>query len=164
MKALVLVMHDIRSALNVGSMLRTAEGLGVSKAYMTGYTPYPEHKDDGRLPHHRRRTASRIRKTALGAEQFIQWQHLPDISECFDKLRSDGFQLVALEQAPEAIELSRFEAGPKTALIVGNEITGLEPAVLKQADQIIRITMRGRKESFNVAIAAGMALYRLANS
>lgn len=163
MKHLVLVMHDIRSALNVGSMLRTAEGLGVHEVYMTGYTPYPEDKADERLPHHSRRTASQIHKTALGAELFIKWQHLPDINKCFEKLKSDDFQLVALEQAPAAIELDRFKAGPKTALIVGNEITGLEPSVLKRVDQTIHIPMRGRKESFNVAIAAGIALYRLGN-
>lgn len=161
MKRSVLVIHNVRSALNVGSLLRTADGLGIEKVYMTGYTPYPEAKEDVRLPHQRRRTSQQIHKTALGAELFIKWQQIADINECLDKLRSSGFQIVALEQHSKAIKLSRFEAGPKTALIVGNEVTGVEDSLLKLADQIIQIPMRGRKESFNVAIAAAIAIYHL---
>jgi len=161
MARIILVIHNVRSALNVGSMLRTAEGFRVEKVYMTGYTPYPEAEDDSRLPHHRRKTGVQIHKTALGAENFVKWQHRPDIDGCFRDLKDDGYMIVALEQTDNAVDLNHFTTSKDIVLIVGNEIDGLDEGVLNMADRRVQIPMRGRKESFNVAIAAGIALYHL---
>ena len=161
MGQLVLVIHNVRSAMNVGSMLRTAEGFGVDCVYMTGYTPYPESKDDKRLPHQRKRIAAQIHKTALGAEDYLEWKHQADIGKCLGMLAKKGFLLVALEQTTDAIEIGKFKESGDIALIVGNELTGIEKSVLSQADKTIKIPMSGHKESFNVSIAAAIALYEL---
>jgi 23S rRNA (guanosine2251-2'-O)-methyltransferase len=160
-RRVVLVVHNVRSALNVGSLLRTAEGLGVEKIFLSGYTPYPEAKADSRLPHIRQRIALQIHKTALGAEYFISWQHEASINSCLDKLVADGFLTIALEQTPQSQKLDDFNDDRPVALIVGNEVTGLEKSVLKKVQGHIQIPMNGRKESFNVAIAAAIAIYHL---
>lgn len=160
-QGVVLVIHNVRSALNVGSLLRTAEGLGVDEVYITGYSPYPEDEKDDRLPHHRQRTALQIHKTALGAEFFIKWHYEPSIDLCLNSLKQAGYLITALEQAPDSVTLSDFLPSQNVALIVGNEVSGIESSVLKKVDKIIHIPMSGRKESFNVAIAAGIALYHL---
>lgn len=158
---LVLVIHNVRSALNVGSMLRTAEGFGVDKVYLTGYTPYPEKVNDERLPHHRKRTSQQIHKTALGAEEFLKWEYEPDINKCMNRLCEQGYTIAALEQTKKSVDLNEFNTKNNLALIVGNEVNGLEANVLNKVDSFIQIPMDGRKESFNVAIAAGVALYHL---
>lgn len=157
----VLIIHNVRSALNVGSMLRTADGLGVDKVYLTGYSPYPESSNDTRLPHIRRRTALQIHKTALGAEFFVAWQHQDDIRQCLADLRASGFIITALEQTADAQSLDEFQSESNIALLVGNEIDGLDQSLLKLVDSKLHIPMKGRKESFNVAVAAAIALYIL---
>ncbi len=161
MGRVALVMHDVRSAYNVGSLLRTAEGLGVSEVYLTGYTPYPEAPDDQRLPHQRQKQALQIHKSALGAEFFVKWSHIADIDDCIKRLKKDGYELLALEQTSKALPLSRSEPAASVALVVGNEISGLEPSVLRKIKRHVQIPMSGRKESFNVAIAAALAIYHL---
>lgn len=161
MTRLVLIIHNVRSAHNVGSMLRTAEGLGIDKVYMTGYTPYPEAKDDERLPHLSRRMTVQIHKTALGAEESVPWERIEDIGSAVKELRGNGFIIAALEQAEAAIALPTFNGEGNLALIVGNEVEGLDEAALKLTDIRLVIPMAGQKESFNVAAAAAMALYHL---
>jgi 23S rRNA (guanosine2251-2'-O)-methyltransferase len=158
---LVLIVHNVRSANNVGSLFRTADGLGVDKIYFTGYAPYPETDNDARLPHERRKITQQIHKTALGAELSVPWEYEPDILGCLDRLKADRFTIVALEQTEKARPLEKFIVPIKTALIVGNEVSGLDEVVLKRAEHHIQIPMRGHKESFNVAIAAAIALYHL---
>jgi 23S rRNA (guanosine2251-2'-O)-methyltransferase len=155
------VIHNVRSALNVGSMLRTAEGLGVYKVYLTGYTPYPEDKNDERLPHLRKRTALQIHKTALGAEDFLDWEVISDINVCLGRLKNEGYYTAALEQTKNSMDLNEFTPAKNVALIVGNEVNGIEEPVLKQVDVALQIPMSGHKESFNVAVAAGIAMYKL---
>ena len=157
----VLVAHNIRSTHNVGSLLRTADGLGVSTVYLTGYTPYPLLKNDPRLPHLVTKLDKHIHKTALGAEKSQHWQHEPDVFTLIQKLRSDGFTICALEQSRSSIPLPEFKPPNNVAIIVGREVEGLEPDVLQAADHILEIPMHGKKESFNVAQAAAMALYQL---
>ncbi len=159
MRQIVLIAHNVRSAHNVGSLLRTAEGFGVSRVYLTGYTPYPASKNDERLPHLAQKIDRQIAKTALDAEKLVVWSHETDINQLIDTLKSQNFVIVALEQAPGSIKLPDFEPPKKLALIVGREVEGLEPEVLAQADTIVEIPMLGRKESFNVVQAAAMALY-----
>ena len=161
MMDLVLIAHNLRSAHNVGSLLRSSEGLGVDKVYLTGYTPYPKTKDDTRLPHLAAKVSARIAKTALGAENQLDWQQSDDIFEIIARLKDDGFELVALEQTPAAEPLNDFQPSAKTALIVGREVEGIEPEVLAAAARAVEIIMHGRKESFNVAVAAAIALYQI---
>jgi 23S rRNA (guanosine2251-2'-O)-methyltransferase len=161
MPKLALIAHNLRSSHNVGSLLRTAEGLGVSTIYLTGYTPYPLAPKDERLPHIAQKVDKQIAKTALGAEKLASWHHQPDIYELADKLKKDGFRIVALEQAPNSTKLFEYKPPQKLAIIVGREVEGLEPEILELCDQVLEIPMVGRKESFNVVQAAAMAMYQM---
>ncbi|MBI2592130.1 TrmH family RNA methyltransferase [Candidatus Saccharibacteria bacterium] len=163
MRSIVLVVHNIRSAYNVGALLRTAEGLGLSHVYLTGYTPYPATRRDSRLPHIASRVDRLIQKTALGAEKLMNWSHEDNIFILLDKLRRSGYQIAALEQTKKATPLQKFIPVNDIALVVGSEIDGLEPKILAIIDEHVEIPMQGQKESFNVAIAAAIALYYLKN-
>jgi len=160
-RKIVLVAHNVRSAHNVGALLRMAEGLGVEKVYLSGYTPYPEAPGDQRLPHVRRRAATRISKTALGAENSLQWAHADDISKLVRQLKKQGFTLLALEQAVSSLKLPNYSPPTAVALVVGNEVAGLSQEILDTVDDCLEIPMLGKKESHNVASAAAMALYHL---
>ena len=142
-------------------MLRTADGLGVSKVYFSGYTPYPKRKNDSRLPHLAAKTAAQINKTALDAEQSVTWSVAPDFSKLVQRLRGDGWKIVALEQTSNAKALNDWTPTGKVALVVGAEVEGLDKSVLKLCDEAIYIPMKGAKESFNVAVAAAIALWQL---
>lgn len=158
-----LLVHDIRSCHNVGSLLRTAEGFGVEHIYFTGYTPYPVGQPgDDRLPHIAAKLQSQIHKTALGAETMVPWSHQPDIGGLIKSLQSDGFDIVALEQTQTATALPDAKASPKLALLIGREVEGIEPALLSLANRHVEIPMVGRKESFNVVQATAIALYHFA--
>jgi 23S rRNA (guanosine2251-2'-O)-methyltransferase len=159
MRNLVLIAHNLRSTHNVGSLIRTADGLGVKQVLLTGYTPYPLTENDERLPHSAQKIDRQIAKTSLGAEKTVDWQHADRIEEVFKDLKEQGFTIAALEQGPGSINLSDFQPPAKLVLIVGREVEGLEPAVLESSDLILEIPMSGHKESFNVAQAAAMALY-----
>ncbi|MBX4188838.1 TrmH family RNA methyltransferase [Candidatus Saccharibacteria bacterium] len=161
MRELALIVHNVRSAHNVGSILRTADGLGVDTVYLSGYTPYPSQKDDDRLPHIRAKIEARIHKTALGAEKTIFWKHASEIEPVLADLRRRGFEIVALEQTEAATPISGLSGWHKLALIVGSEVGGLEKSVMNMTDRQIMIPMSGSKESFNVAIAAAIAIYHL---
>lgn len=160
-RKIVLVIHNVRSAHNVGSLLRTAEGLGLEKVYITGYSPYPESEPDERLPHIRQRVAKQIDKTALGAQKTLSWNHVPDIEKCLVELGEVGFLIAALEQTPKAQVLNEYYSDESIALVVGNEIEGLDQKTLDKIAVHLRIPMLGHKESFNVAAAGAMALYHL---
>ena len=98
MRDIVIIAHDIRSSHNVGSLLRTAEGIGVARLWLTGYTPYPIYDGDPRLPHLARKTHNAISKTALGAEDTQAWSRSESIGEVLDALRQEGYTIAALEQ------------------------------------------------------------------
>jgi len=161
MEKIVLIVHNVRSTHNVGSLLRTADGLGVTKVYFTGYTPHPLYKGDSRLPHIAEKLTGQIHKTALGAETSVGWEYQADIEAVIKKLKVDGHQVVALEQAEGSIKLPDFNPADKVAIIVGREVEGIEPEVLAIADKVVEIPMLGQKESLNVAQAAAIALYQL---
>jgi 23S rRNA (guanosine2251-2'-O)-methyltransferase len=161
MKEIVLLIHDIRSCHNVGSLLRTAEGLGVSKVYFTGYTPYPTQTNDERLPHIHQKLTKQISKTALGAETSQPWERKESITDLITALQQDGFHMAALEQTKNSIALPNYHSNDKVALLLGREVEGIDSALLGQMDDTIEIPMYGDKESFNVVQAAAMALYQL---
>lgn len=159
--SIVVIAHNIRSTYNVGSILRTADGFGVAKVFLTGYTPYPEIAGDTRLPHIRQQITNRIHKTALGAEKTLLTEHMPDPHHIFTHLKEAGYHIVALEQHPGSIKLDTFSAKTSIALLLGEEVHGITPELLAMCDTIVEIPMRGHKESFNVSVAAGIALYEL---
>src|SRR3981081_3593448 len=122
MRQVILIAHNIRSCHNVGSLLRTAEGLGVNHVYLSGYTPYPKMEQDMRLPHLVTKIHRQIHKTALGAEQTQAWSHIDDIVVLLNDLRGQGFTLAAVEQAAGATPLPKYIAPQKLALLVGREV------------------------------------------
>jgi tRNA G18 (ribose-2'-O)-methylase SpoU len=159
---IVVIAHDIRSTHNVGSLLRTCEGLGVSQVYFTGYTPYPTlPAGDTRLPHISAKLTRQIQKTALGAESLVTWTHLDDVAACIEQLHDSGYTVIALEQSEESIALPDFQPPERVAILLGREVEGVAPEVLVLCDRTIEIPMFGKKESFNVVQAAAMALYHL---
>lgn len=159
MRNIVIVAHNLRSSHNVGSLLRTAEGLGAVKVYLTGYTPYPIAKHDGRLPHIAAKVHKDIQKTALGAEQHLGWSYRSDVHAVIAALKNQGYSVCALEQTPDSVLLPAWDAPNNVALLVGREVEGVEHEVLAACDMAVQIPMFGKKESFNVVQAASMALY-----
>jgi 23S rRNA (guanosine2251-2'-O)-methyltransferase len=161
MRQVILIVHNLRSAHNVGSLLRTADGLGVSKVYLTGYTPHPSRSGDKRLPHLAAKVDKQIAKTALGAEKTVDWRHEDNIEPMITKLKKNDFMVVALEQTSGSVMLPDYKPSDKIAIIVGREVEGIEPEVLALCNQAMEIPMLGQKESFNVAVTAAMALYHV---
>ncbi len=159
MNEIILVAHNIRSTYNVGSIFRTAEGFGVSKIILSGYTPYPALDHDSRLPHISAKLTDQIHKTALGAEELVpfEYQAEPNLSV----LKDDGYRVVGLEQDARSIILPDYETPDKLVLLLGEEVHGLTNELRAACDDLIEIPMRGQKESFNVSVAAGIALYHL---
>ena len=146
----VSVLDNIRSAYNVGSIFRSADGSGINKLYLCGITPTPENP--------------RVGKTALGAEKAISWEHSWSVTNTVDILHKEGFIIVSLEGGPSSVNI--FEALPllqamdsPVALIVGNEISGIDPEVVKKSSFCVYIPMEGIKESLNVASAFAVAAY-----
>lgn len=159
-----IILADLRSCANVGSILRTAEAMGVELVYATGYTPYPTIPGDSRPPHIAHANSKAIAKTALGAETYLSVIHTNNVSEAISKARIDGFKIIMLEQAENSLNLATFRPQGPVALVLGSEVQGIAAATLSQADHILEIPMLGRKESFGVAVAAGIALYQLRHS
>jgi 23S rRNA (guanosine2251-2'-O)-methyltransferase len=158
---LVLIVHNVRSAHNVGSILRSADGFGISKVYFSGYTPYPKKEKDSRLPHIAEKMQRQISKTALGAEKSVDWEQIENIGEVINKLKKEGYEIAALEQTGNARDLSNFSPTKNIAVIVGNEVDGIDEETLEAADIHLQIPMQGKKESLNVAVAAAIAMYQL---
>lgn len=161
MREIIVIAHDIRSSHNIGSLLRTADGFGVAKVYLTGYSPYPMQANDTRLPHIARKVTDQIRKTALGAEESTPWEHHSDIHSLLITLKNQGYTIAGLEQDDTSTSLPDFIPPNKIALLLGREVEGIEPELLKLCDNRIEIPMYGQKESFNVTQAAAVAMYSL---
>jgi 23S rRNA (guanosine2251-2'-O)-methyltransferase len=162
MMKVVLVVHNVRSTHNVGAILRSADGFGIMHVYLTGYTPYPEEENnDERLPHLRAKINRQIHKTALGAEETVPWSYTHEIESLITRLKDSGYLIAALEQTNKATPLNEFFPTKNTALIVGNEVEGLDEPTLDLATVHLQIPMQGAKESFNVAAAAAIAMYQL---
>lgn len=160
MAEIIVIVHNIRSIHNVGSIFRTAEGFGVQKIILSGYTPYPRIENDTRLPHIANKLTAQIHKTALGAEKIVPFTYLETLD--LGTLDLVGYRLIALEQHDRSINLRDYDPPAKIALLLGEEVHGITPELLAQIDDIVEIPMQGKKESFNVSVAAGIALYALA--
>lgn len=161
MRDIVLIAHDIRSCHNVGALLRTAEGLGITKVYLTGYTPYPISEHDDRLPHIAQKLTKQIQKTALGAETLQAWEQSNTVDSVITSLKKDGYTVIGLEQTSNSIPLQTYSAPDKVALLLGREVEGIDPNIIQLLDATLEIPMFGHKESFNVVQAAAMSLYHL---
>ncbi|MCS7184243.1 MAG: TrmH family RNA methyltransferase [Patescibacteria group bacterium] len=144
-----IILHNIRSVYNVGSIFRTADAAGVDKIILTGYTPTPVLKE------------KEIAKTALGAEKYLNWEYYHNISYLIKKLQKEGFNIIALEQSKESIPYYKFRPKFPLALICGNEIKGLNIKILNKSQAIVDIPMFGKKESLNVSVAVGIVIYYL---
>ena len=143
-----LVLDNIRSMENVGSIFRTADAAGVKKIFLCGITPKPPRKE--------------IDKAALGAVDFVEWEYCEDVKSEILELKTKGTNIIALEQNARSIPLSTFHPLPSTlALVVGNEVNGISKEILDLADQIIEIPMHGKKNSLNVSVATGIALFEI---
>lgn len=169
-REILVIAHNIRSIFNVGSILRTAEGFGVSRILLSGYTPNFEIATDGSdlpiLPHVREKLRREIHKTALGAENLVPAKYRKDVFDLLDELKKDGFLILALEQDSASFPLPEFGKfypnAAKIALLLGEEVHGIPDDLLARCDAFAEIPMFGQKESFNVSVATGIALYELA--
>lgn len=160
MTSIILVAHNLRSTHNIGSLLRTADGLAAEAVWLTGHTPYPSRdKADNRLPHIAKKVDHQIAKTALGAEKTVVWQHSVDVLAVITELKAQGYTVAALEQTKQSLKLPAFKPPSKLVLVLGREVEGLESEVIEQCDLALEIPMLGKKESYNVTQAAAMALY-----
>lgn len=159
MNEIVVIAHNIRSAHNIGSIIRTCEGFGVKKIIISGYSPYPKLKNDARLPHISEKLTKQISKASLGAEKMIdiELQEYPD----FQKIKNEGYTVVGLEQDKNSQSINQFKPSGKIALVLGEEVNGIEQNIIKNCDLLVEIPMRGKKESFNVSVATGIALYQI---
>lgn len=146
-----VVLHNVRSAHNVGSIFRTADGSGASHIYLSGYTPTPADRFG--------RAQKDLAKTALGAEKTLPWEYARDVSSVLKGFRKEGWQIVGVEQDARAKNFRTFRKKDKTVFIFGNEVRGLSKQVRNLCDVLIEIPMKGKKESLNVSVAAGVILF-----
>ncbi len=145
---IVLMLHNIRSMWNVGSMFRTADAAGIEKIILSGYTATPPRKE--------------IEKTALGAQDTVAWEYLSDPLQALERMKSDGMKICGLEIAEGSRPYTTLNASDfPICLIVGNEVDGLEEELLQLCDEVLEIPQYGTKHSLNVAVAAGVVLFEL---
>jgi 23S rRNA (guanosine2251-2'-O)-methyltransferase len=151
MQQVAVLLHNIRSTHNVGSIFRTADAAGVDKIYLTGYTPTPVDRFG--------RVQKDIAKTALGAEQYLPWDYSRSPSALIKKLHREGWIIVAAEQDKRSKDYRSFNSKGKTVFVFGNEVLGLSKSLRDECDKIVEIPMHGKKESLNVSVTAGIVLF-----
>jgi len=168
-REIAVLAHNIRSTHNIGAILRTCEGFGVSKIIFSGYSPFPilpdeNFKKTNRLPHIAQKLDSQIHKTALGAEKIVPAEISDNILDTIQNLKKQNFEIFALEQSKKSIFLKDFSApkNAKIALLLGEEVDGISEKLIDLCDKTLEIPMFGKKESFNVSVATGIALYKIA--
>lgn len=149
MENFVVVLPNIRSRHNVGAIFRTADGAGVDKLYLTGYTPCPPHKD--------------IDKVALGAELTMPWEFVKQTTRLLKQLKAVGFTIVGLEQTRKSASIYAWQPKKPVCLVLGNEVTGITPNIKACCDEFVELPMRGMKNSLNVSVAAGIAMYEISH-
>ncbi|MFA5937439.1 MAG: TrmH family RNA methyltransferase [Candidatus Paceibacterota bacterium] len=155
MKENILIIHDIRSVTNVGAMFRTADAVGINKIYLTGFTPTPLDRFGN--------IRKDLTKSALGAEKFIPWEYKKNTQSLLNKLKREKYFIIGIEQDKKSVDYKKVKLQTKNVFIVGAEVTGIPKNVLAKCDVIAEIPMRGKKESLNVSVACGVALFRILN-
>jgi len=146
-----LLLENIRSAYNVGAIFRTADATAVEKIFLVGHTPTPIDRFG--------RTQPEIKKTSLGASEYIPWQHFETVSELLTTVKQQGVQIVAVEQSETSVLISDYSEPRQVLYVLGNEVEGVSKEVLDSADTILELPMLGTKESLNVSVTAGVVLY-----
>lgn len=154
-KEISVLLHNIRSVHNVGSIFRTCDALGVDTIYISGYTPAPNDRFG--------RARQDVAKVALGAEKNISWKQIKAPKKLLGELKKIGTKIVALEQAENSIDYKKVKISGDTIFIVGNEVSGVEKNILSLCDIVAEIPMCGKKESLNVSVAFGVAMFRILN-
>lgn len=149
----ILILPDIRSAINIGAIFRTADAVGISKIYLTGWTPRPTDKF-GRIQ-------KDIAKSAIGAETWVPWEYKKTLVPLINSLKKDGYTIIAVELDGKAVDYRKVKTDGKVAIIMGPEVLGLDKKILNKCDVIAQIPMYGKKESLNVSVACGIALFRI---
>ncbi|HEY4513114.1 MAG TPA: TrmH family RNA methyltransferase [Candidatus Paceibacterota bacterium] len=152
-KETIIILHNIRSVENVGAMFRTADAAGVNKIYLTGYTPAPLDRFG--------RKRGDLAKSALGAEEFVLWESKKSLPALMRSLRREKYFIVAIEQDKKSVDYKKVKLKSKNAFIAGPEVTGISKSILNKCDVIAEIPMHGKKESLNVSVALGVALFRI---
>ncbi len=155
---MIVILHNIRSTHNVGSIFRTADAGGCEKIYLCGITPAPQDRFG--------RANEKISKVALGAENWVEWEKIGRTAAVIDKLKKEGYKIFAIEQSKKSMPYYKLKVKgekSKVALILGAEVKGLPLTILRQADKILEIPMHGKKESLNVAVAFGIVVFNLIN-
>jgi 23S rRNA (guanosine2251-2'-O)-methyltransferase len=142
---LIIVLDNIRSLNNVGSVFRTADCFRIEKIYLCGITATPPHRD--------------IHKTAIGATESVEWEHVENTVELVKQLQSDGWKCYAIEQVEDSVSLEEFEPAEKTAIIMGNEVDGVQQDVINSCDGTIEIPQFGTKHSLNISVCTGIVVW-----
>jgi len=150
---IAVILSDIRSIENVGAIVRTADGAGVGTVYLAGITPGPTDRFD--------REVKAFTKASLGAEKFVKIERVKNTNTLIKKLKKDNFEIIALEQDKKSIDYMKIKPKKNFALILGSEVDGVSKKVLGECDKIIEIPMKGEKESLNVSVAFGVAIFRI---
>jgi tRNA G18 (ribose-2'-O)-methylase SpoU len=150
-----LLLHDIRSVHNVGSLFRTADSAGIEKIVLSGFSPTPLDRFN--------QPRKDMVKVALGAEKSVQWEYVQTFTPVIKKYQKEGFKIIALEQSEASVDYKDVSINGPTLIVLGNEPKGISPTLLRYADVIAEIPMKGEKESLNVSVAAGIFLYRILN-
>lgn len=158
-REIILIVDNIRSLYNAGSIFRTADAFAVDKIIFTGTSPTPKRVNDKRLPHVIAKATKQISKVALGAEQTVPFEYCALAADAIAKLKLNGFKIYAIEQDPKSTSLDKVKPGLKVALVVGNEVDGISKSTLDLVDTIAELPMAGSKESLNVSVMTGIALY-----
>src|SRR3989338_1227342 len=150
-KETLIILHNIRSVENVGAIFRTCDAIGVKKIYLTGYTPAPFDRFG--------RKRKDLAKSALGAENFVNWESKKSLRHLLDQLKKEGFYVIGVEQDKESINYKKLKLKNKSAFIFGSEVFGVPKNILKKCDVIAEIPMHGQKESLNVSVTLGIVLF-----
>lgn len=154
-KETYVLLHNIRSTHNVGSIFRTADALGITKIYLSGFTPTPTDKFG--------RNRKDVAKVALGAEKSLDWEYVENPEKIIKNLKKSGVITVGVEQTKNSIDYKKVKVTHPVLFVMGNEVDGIENKILKLCDVIAEIPMTGEKESLNVSVAFGVALFRILN-
>lgn len=151
----ILIINDVRSVHNVGAIFRTADAVGINKIYLTGYTPTPIDRFG--------RKRSDLAKSALSAEESVEWESFEDVSELVNKLKKEDYLVIGLEQDEKSVDYKEVKLRDKNAILLGNEVLGIPEDLKEKCDVLSEIPMKGTKESLNVSVATGVFLFRILN-
>ncbi len=163
-RIIVVIAHNLRSVYNVGALLRTAEVFAARKVYVTGFTPHPSYPGDSREAKLQAQQTRQMAKAAAGAERLMPFAREPDVHALIDTLHEQDFAVAGLEIDPQAVALDGYRPPARIALLLGDEVRGIEEPLRQRCDLLLQIPMFGRKDSLNVSVAAGIALYSLRTS